>query len=68
MIVNLQCVDCGFVFDTELGKLHMDKIENLIYENKPICPKCKSFDRVYITRKGFNQLNEWFPEYLKNHK
>lgn len=68
MIVNLECVDCGFVFDTELCKLRMDKIGNLIYENKPICPKCKSYDRVYMTEAGFNQLNKWFAEYLKKDK
>ena len=64
MIVNLECVDCGFVFDTELGKLQMNKKGSLIYENKPICPRCKAYDRVYISDKGIKQLDQWFKEYL----
>ena len=46
----------------------MDNIGTLIYEKKPVCPKCKAFDKVTITEKGFNQLNEWFLEYLKHRK
>jgi rubredoxin len=64
MKVNLKCVDCGFVFDAELGKLEMDNIGTLIYQNKPSCPKCKAYDKVYITETGFKQLSEWFPKYL----
>jgi rubredoxin len=64
MIVNLECEMCHFEFDTELGKLEMDKIGTLIYENKPTCPKCKAFDKVLITQKGFNQLNKWFMNYI----
>ena len=68
MQVNLECEKCGWTFDTELGKLEMDNIGTLIYEKKPVCPKCKAFDKVTITEKGFNQLNEWFLEYLKHRK
>jgi rubredoxin len=66
MVVNLQCEKCHFEFDAELGKLKMDKIGTLIYEKKPICPKCKAFDKVLITDKGFKQLNKWFMTYLDN--
>jgi len=55
---------CHFEFDSELGKLEMDKIGTLIYEKKPTCPKCKAFDKVLITPKGFNQLNKWFMNYI----
>ena len=65
MIVNLKCEVCHFEFDTELGELKMDKIGTLIYEKKPTCPKCKAFDKVLITNKGFKQLNKWFMEYLQ---
>jgi rubredoxin len=68
MQVNLECDECGLTFDTELGKLEMDHIGTLIYEKKPICPKCKAFDKVNITDKGFNQLNKWFLAYLKYRK
>lgn len=64
MIVNLECEVCHFEFDTELGKLEMDKIGTLIYEKKPICPRCKAYDKVLITDKGFEQLNKWFLKYL----
>ena len=42
----------------------MDNIGTLIYQNKPSCPKCKAYDKVYITETGFKQLSEWFPKYL----
>jgi rubredoxin len=64
MIVNLECEMCHFEFDTELGRLEMDKIGTLIYEKKPTCPRCKTFDKVLITDKGFEQLNKWFLKYL----
>jgi|APIni6443716594_1056825.scaffolds.fasta_scaffold165742_1 rubredoxin len=64
MIVNLECAECHFEFDTELGNLEMDKIGTLIYEIKPVCPRCKAFDKVLITKKGFEQLNKWFLKYL----
>ena len=64
MTVNLECEICHFEFDAELGKLEMDKIGTLIYGKKPTCPKCKAFDKVLITDKGFEQLNKWFIKHL----
>jgi rubredoxin len=68
MQINLECEKCGWIFDSELGKLEMDKIGTLIYEKKPVCPKCKAYDKVLITQNGFNQINEWFLNYLTNRK
>lgn len=68
MNVNLECASCGFIFNAELGQLHMDAIGTLHYEKKPICPKCKAFDQVLITPNGFKQLNEWFLNYLNQKK
>ena len=68
MYVNLECEICGWIFSTELGKLEMDKTATLIYEHKPVCPRCHTIDKVFITRQGFNELNEWFQDYLTRYR
>lgn len=64
MTVNLECQDCHFIFNADVGSLEMDKIGTLIYEKKPTCPKCKAYDKVFITPLGLQQLDKWFMNYL----
>lgn len=68
MVVNLECEACGWIFDSELGNLEMDKIGTLLYEKKPVCPKCKAIDKVLITDEGSKQLKVWFMNYLTHLK
>lgn len=68
MFVKLVCEDCRFVFEPEIGNVSMNKRGDLLYEHKPICPRCKSIDRALITEEGFKVLDKWFREYLKTMK
>ena len=64
MTANLECELCHHVFNSNLGCLEMDNIGTLLYEYKPICPKCGAFDKVFITPLGLEQLDKWFREHL----
>ena len=59
MEVNLKCGSCGFVYNYEVGEPSMDKSYKLVFENKPICPKCKAKDKELLTELGQSQMTSW---------
>lgn len=60
MIVNLKCGICKHVFDFEVGEPSMDKSSKLVFENKPVCPKCKAIDKELLTERGQGQMTAWY--------
>lgn len=59
MIVNLRCSVCGAIYDYEVGEPSMDENYRLVFEKKPICPKCKAIDKELLTEKGQGQMTDW---------
>ena len=59
MIVNLKCGKCNQVYDYEVGEPRMDNRFKLVFENKPICPKCKAIDKELLTEIGQSQMTAW---------
>jgi len=59
MIVNFKCGACKQVYDFEVGNPSMNKNYKLVFENKPICPKCKAIDNVLLTERGQGQMTDW---------
>lgn len=59
MNVNLKCGSCGCIYDYEVGEPSMDKSYKLVFENKPICPKCNSIDKELLTELGQSQMTAW---------
>lgn len=59
MIVNLKCGTCQQVYNFEVGEPDMDEKGNLVFENKPICPKCGAIDRELLTELGQSQMTNW---------
>ena len=37
----------------------MDKNYKLVFENKPVCPKCKAIDKELLTELGQGQMTAW---------
>ena len=60
MEVNLKCGSCGFVYNYEVGEPSMDKSYKLVFENKPICPKCKVKDKELLTELGQSQMTSCY--------
>lgn len=60
MIVNLKCEICKYVYDYEVGEPSMDKNRKLVFENKPVCPKCKAIDKELLTELGQSQMTAWY--------
>ncbi len=59
MVVNLKCSVCQFIYDFEVGEPSIDKNYKLVFENKPICPKCKAQDKELLTETGQSQMTDW---------
>jgi rubredoxin len=59
MQVNLKCGSCGFDYTYDVGEPSMDKSFKLVFENKPICPKCKAKDKELLTELGQSQMTSW---------
>ena len=60
MIVNLKCGICKYVYNYEVGEPSMDKNCKLVFENKPVCPKCKAIDKELLTELGQSQMTAWY--------
>ena len=60
MIVNLKCGECKFVYFFDIGEPDIDKNGNLVFEKKPICPRCNVVDKELLTELGQSQMTEWF--------
>jgi rubredoxin len=60
MLVNLKCGVCGHIYNFEVGKVSMDKNSTLVFENKPVCPKCKAKDKELLTEQGQSQMTRWY--------
>ncbi|MFA6994748.1 MAG: hypothetical protein WC246_03940 [Candidatus Paceibacterota bacterium] len=59
MIVNFKCGGCKHIYDFEVGEPSMDKNYKLVFQNKPICPKCQAIDNVLLTERGQSQMTDW---------
>ena len=59
MIVNLKCGECRHIYDFEVGEPSMDKNYRLVFENIPVCPKCKAKDKELLTEQGQSQMTAW---------
>ncbi len=59
MLVNLKCGSCGFVYDFEVGEPGMDENYKLVFQNKPICPKCNAKAKELLTELGQSQMTTW---------
>jgi len=59
MIVNLKCGVCKHIYDFEVGKPSMDDNLTLVFENKPLCPKCGAKNKELLTELGQSQMTEW---------
>ena len=59
MIVNLKCGKCNHIYDYEVGEPSMDDNYKLVFENKPVCPKCKAIDKELLTEFGQSQMTAW---------
>jgi len=38
----------------------MNKNYKLVFENEPICPKCKAINNVLLTERGQDQMTDWY--------
>jgi rubredoxin len=59
MTVNLKCGVCKHIYDFEIGKPSMDKNYRLVFEIKPICPKCQVSNKELLTELGQSQMTAW---------
>lgn len=59
MILNLKCEKCKTVYNFEVGKLSMNNIGTLVFENKSICPNCGVIDKDLLTEIGQSQATAW---------
>ena len=59
MKVNFKCGKCKHIYDYDVGEPGMDKNYKLVFENKPVCPKCKAIDKELLTELGQGQMTAW---------
>lgn len=59
MEVNLKCSVCKFIYNYEVGEPSIDKNFKLVFQYKPICPKCKAEDKELLTETGQSQMTDW---------
>jgi rubredoxin len=59
MIVNFKCEICKHVYDFEVGEPSMDIKYKLVFEKKPVCPKCNAVDKELLTERGQSQMTAW---------
>lgn len=59
MIVNLKCGECKHIYNFEVGEPGMDENYRLVFENIPVCPKCKAKDKELLTEQGQGQMTAW---------
>ena len=59
MEVNLKCGQCKTNYNFEVGEPSTDKNMRLVFEHKPICPKCGAIDKELLSELGQNQMTEW---------
>ena len=59
MTVNLKCGNCQYIYDFEVGEPSMDDNFRLVFENKPICPKCQAKEKELLTELGQSQMTDW---------
>ena len=59
MNVNLKCGECRHIYNFEVGKPDIDKKFRLVFENQPVCPKCKAKGKELLTELGQSQMTAW---------
>jgi len=59
MEVNLNCGECKTNYDFEVGGPSHDENMRLVFENKPVCPKCGAVDKELLSEIGQGQMTEW---------
>ncbi len=59
MEVNLKCGQCKTNYNFEVGEPSTDKNMRLVFEHKPICPKCGAIDKELLSEPGQSQMTEW---------
>jgi rubredoxin len=59
MEVNLKCGQCKTNYNFEVGEPSTDKNMRLVFEHKPICPKCGAIDKELLSELGQSQMTEW---------
>jgi rubredoxin len=59
MEVNFNCGVCRTNYDYEVGEPSMDDDFKLVFEHKPVCPKCGAIDKELLSEIGQSQMTEW---------
>jgi len=59
MEVNLNCGKCKTNYDFEVGEPTTDETMRLVFEHKPLCPKCGAEDKELLSEIGQSQMTEW---------
>lgn len=59
MRVNLNCGFCKTNYDFEVGEPSTDEKMSLVFEHKPVCPKCGAKDKELLSEMGQGQMTEW---------
>ena len=59
MEVNFNCGKCNANYDYEVGEPSMDNNMKLVFENKPVCPKCGDSEKILLSELGQSQITEW---------
>ena len=59
MDVNLKCGSCKTNYDFEVGEPSMDENMRLVFEHKPVYPKCGAKDKELLSELGQSQMTEW---------
>ena len=59
MEVNLNCGKCKANYNFEVGEPSTDENMRLVFEHKPICPKCGAEDKELLSEVGQSQMTEW---------
>jgi len=63
MILNLKCENCSHIYNFEVGELFLDKNDNLVFENKSICPNCGEKDKDLLTESSEELVTAWYMEH-----
>jgi len=59
MEVNLNCGICKTNYNFEVGEPSTDEKMSLVFELKPVCPKCGAKDKELLSEMGQSQMTEW---------
>jgi rubredoxin len=59
MEVNLKCGQCKSNYNFDVGEPSTDKNMRLVFEHKPVCPKCGAIDKELLSELGQSQMTEW---------